>query len=279
MKTILVPTDFSECASQALEYALKLSDKMLAEVHVIHVLDQSGYDHFDTYGAGQALDDVFTKKLLEKVKEELNQLEKKYESRGITTVFKMATSIRNEVVEYGESINADLIVMGSKGTSGLEESLIGSNAERMVRTSTCPVLILKNEASSNIENIVFASDFEELSAKAMDKLKYYQELFGAKLHLLRVCTPNSFENTEKLEQEIHEAAKKFDLDNYKVEIFNDFYPEDGIANFTSFHDYDLICMTTSGKTGLSHFFSQSLAEDVVNKAEKPVLTFNLKTMN
>jgi len=172
-----------------------------------------------------------------------------------------------------------LIVMGSKGTNTIDEDIIGSNTEKIVRSAHCSVLTIKEKGKVSIENIVFASDFKNVNKTVIEQIKFYQKTFNAKLHLLRVCTPHNFENSMILEGRMHEVAVKYNLENYKIHTYNDFYEEDGIANFASHNDYDLICLATSGRTGMSHFFTGSIAEDVVNHSYKPVMTFNLKTIN
>ena len=282
MKKILVPTDFSKYAEDALNYAIMLSNKILAEVHVVHVIDQPAYETFDTFAdgyGGGGIDDIFILKLIESSKEKMKKLEEEYKDDQIKTNVKMASSVQNEILEYALQINADLIVMGTKGTSTIDEEIIGSNTEKIVRGAHCPVLTIKEEGKPEINDLVFASDFKNVNEVVMKNVKFYQETFGAKLHLLRVCTPHNFENTRIIEGEIHQVAEKFGLKNYQIHTYNDFYEEDGIANFTSHYGYDLICLATSGRTGLSHFFTGSIAEDVVNHTYIPVMTFNLKTIN
>lgn len=280
MKTILVPTDFSKHANDALDYAMELSRKMKASVHVVHIIEQKGIDNFnaftDGYG-GIELDNVFMLTLIERSKEQLAELASKYD---IETEIKLTTSVTSEIIDYSEKIKADLVVMGSKGTNTLDEEIIGSNTEKIVRNAICPILTIKEKGGdSSIQNMVFASDFKDVNSRVMEKIKYFQKLFDSKLHLLRVSTPHNFEDTSSIESKMKETIEKFELENYTTNIYNDFYEEDGIANFASHHNYDLICLATSGRTGMSHFFTGSIAEDVVNHSYKPVMTFNLKTIN
>ena len=282
MKTILVPTDFSGFASDALNFAIELSKKMSAKIHVLHVIEQPAYDNFDAFAdgyGGSGMDDTFMIKLIEKSKKDLKDIQDKYADSDISIGLKITKSIQTEIVDYSLKIKADLIIMGSKGTNTIDEEIVGSNTEKIVRISHCPVLTIKEKCDADISNIVFASDFKEVNEKVVNKVKFYQELFGAKLHLLRVCTPHNFENSKIIESQMHGMAEKYKLSNYITHMYNDFYEEDGIANFTSHHDFDLICLATSGRTGMSHFFTGSIAEDVVNHSYKPVMTFNLKTID
>lgn len=279
MKTILVPTDFSKYAENALEYALDLSKKMNANVRLLHIIEQSGLQNIDTIsggyaGAGQA--DVIMLQMLEKTKKQLADMEKEY---GVETEIKFTSSVTNEIINYSKEIKADLVVMGSKGTNTLDEEIVGSNTEKIVRNAVCPVLTVKEKGTPHLNDIVFASDFKSVNAKVIEQIKYYQELYSSNLHLLRVCTPHNFDKNFDIESKMDEIISKFGLKNCTKNIFNDFYEEDGIAEFAAHYNYDLICLATSGRTGMSHFFTGSIAEDVVNHSNTPVLTFNLKTID
>lgn len=282
MRNIIVPTDFSKQAQIALEYAIELSKKMLANVHVLHAIEHPAHEHFDTFAdgyGGAGMGDVFMLKLIEKSTKDLEELKNKYKEAEIEVHLKMTSTIEYEIISFSKKHNADLIIMGSKGTSSISEEIIGSNTEKVVRNAHCPVLTVKEKGSTSMDNLVFASDFNNVNDKVVEKVKMYQEIFQSKLHLLRVCTPHNFENTRVIEERMLTVAEKHDLNNYELHTYNDFYEEDGIANFTSFHDYDLVCLATNGRTGLSHFFVGSIAEDVINHSYKPVMTFNLKNID
>lgn len=279
MKTILVPTDFSKYANDALEYAVELANVMLAKVRVVHIIEQQGADNFDTFAdgyGGSGMEGVFMIKLIEKAKKDLAAIKSKYD---VEADLAMSSSATKEIMEYAGRINADLIIMGSKGTNSVNEELIGSNTEKVVRTAKCPIITIKEKSNSRPKNIVFASDFKNVDTRVIENIKEIQKMFNSKLHLLRVSTPHNFETTNVILDKMNETAKKFELSNYETHIYNDFYEEDGISNFAAHHDMDLVCLATSGRTGLAHFFTGSIAEDVVNHAYTPVMTFNLKTMN
>ena len=83
--------------------------------------------------------------------------------------------------------------MGSSGSSGIEEMLIGSNTEKVVRLSDIPVLVVKKDLDTfNIKNIVFASDFTKEIKKPFLKMIEFANIFDANLALVMICTPNSF---------------------------------------------------------------------------------------
>jgi nucleotide-binding universal stress UspA family protein len=277
MKKILVPVDFSTPSENALKVAAKLAKKNDAQVCVLHVIELAetifGSEQFN-------VDDeqiVFFMKMAKKrfakfmEKDYLKDIDyKDMVDIGPTSKY---------ISQYAKNENVDMIVMGSTGVSGLEEVLIGSNTEKIVRTSPVPVLVVKKEMEElDIKQVVFASDFDLESLKAYENAKRFADSFDAELKLLYVNLPgNQFYSTT----EIHEQMRKFlneaevELNEDNVIIFNDYTIQLGVINAANTLKSDLIAMPTHGRRGLSHFFNGSIGEDVVNHSTLPVITFKI----
>jgi nucleotide-binding universal stress UspA family protein len=171
----------------------------------------------------------------------------------------------------------DLVVMGTQGASGLEEILVGSNTEKVVRRAKCPVITVKSAVDAkNIKNIVFASDFRDDMNKLAEPLKNLQKLFNATLHIVSINTPNNFETDRYYKKAIKAFVEKYNIENYTITVYNDESEEDGIIYFAEDIDADMIAIATHGRLGLSHLLSGSLAEDIVNHSKRPVWTFSTR---
>jgi K+-sensing histidine kinase KdpD len=169
--------------------------------------------------------------------------------------------------------------MGTKGASGLQEFLVGSNTEKVVRQATCPVLSVRNVPPDfDMKEIVFASNFENDQLPAISQLKKIQELFGANIHMVYINVPNNFSNSRTIRMRMKEFVQKYQLTHYNFSIYDDNSEEEGIIHFAEEINADVIAVATHGRTGLSHLLSGSIAEDIVNHANRPVLTFNLKAV-
>ena len=169
--------------------------------------------------------------------------------------------------------------MGSSGANGLREILIGTNTEKVVRTSEPPVLMVKNEHETfNINNFVFASDFKDENKAPYKKAIEFAEILKAKTHLLMVNTPNKFMSSAKANSRMKTFANNFDYTNYSVHIYNDDTIEKGIINFSASINADLIGMSTHGRQGISHFFNGSISEDLMNHAKRPVITASIEKL-
>ena len=287
MKRILVPTDFSEQAGYAMDLACQIAQKTKGEVIAMHVLDHTGLFDFSAGSsayplmgnpAGLDLDQKFLESLYENAEEKCTQFLKEHEKEGIkiTKKIKIGSAFHYITEEINEH-KTDLVIMGSKGSSGFEEVLIGSNTEKVVRHAKCPVLTVKTKMNiEDVNDIVFATNFKAEDSHVAEELKKLQEVFKAKLHLVRVNTPNSFDTNRRIMALADAFIKENNISNYTINIYSDKVEEDGIIFYAQDINADLIALATHGRSGLLHLLSGSIAEDVVNHAKRPVWTFRLQ---
>jgi nucleotide-binding universal stress UspA family protein len=274
MKRILVPTDFSKHAEDALKAAAQIAKKNGAEIFLLHLLELPNQMN-DAVTNGSSIPEVML--FIKKANEKLQKIKEEPHLQGIT----ITTTVQFEkafdgILSFNKKNKIDLIVMGSHGSSGIEEILIGSNTEKVVRLSDIPVLVIKKNLDTfNIKNIVFASDFSTEIKKPFLKMIEFAKIFDANLILVMICTPNSFKTTSLAEKTMKNFIADFEVKNYSMQIYNDSNIETGILNFSNTVDADLIGLCTHGRTGLSHFFNGSISEDLVNHAIKPVITFKI----
>ncbi|MWB95642.1 universal stress protein [Flavobacterium sp. GA093] len=274
MKRILVPTDFSEHAEDALKVAAQIAQKNNSEIVVLHMLELPSQMN-DAITGGVSIPETIL--FMKKANEMLDAItERPYlEGINVTEIVKIDKTVHG-ISSVSKENEIDLIVMGSHGTSGIQELLIGSNTEKVVRHSEVPVLVIKKDINDfNAAHIVFASDFSDETKKPFKKLIEFTEFFNSKLHLVMICTPNSFKPTHVAEKIIDEFVAEFHLSNYSTHIYNDTNIEKGIINFSNSVNADIIGMCTHGRTGFAHFFNGSISEGLVNHAVRPVITFKI----
>ncbi|UWY29852.1 universal stress protein [Flavobacterium sp. TR2] len=274
MKRILVPTDFSEHAEDALRVAAQIAKKNNSEIILLHMLELPQQSN-DAIMGGTSIPETML--FMKKANETLDEVASREYLEGIpvTEIVKMDKPIHG-ITQISKDYDINLIVMGSHGSSGVEELLLGSNTEKVVRNSEIPVLVIKkNIPNFNASNIVFASDFSEEAKKPFVKLLNFTKLFDSKLHLVTICTPNSFKPTHVSEKAMSDFVSEFNITNYTTQIYNDTNIEKGIINFSNKIDADVIGMCTHGRTGFAHFFNGSISEGLVNHAVKPVITLKI----
>lgn len=274
MKRILVPTDFSEQADNALKVAAMLAKSHEAEIYLLHMMEIP-MQQIDPINAHSDVPEVlFFMKLAHKKFDDLMSSDF---LQGITVHETVKADITfNEIKEACKEFNIDMIVMGSHGATGIKEMFVGSNAEKVVRTSDVPVLVIKNEHENfEINNFVFASDFKNDNKETYKQAIQFAEAINAKIHLLMVNTASNFITTAEATDRIHDFISGQSFENYTINIYNDISVEQGVLNFSKGIDADLIGISTHGRQGIAHFFNGSISEDLVNHAKRPVITFKI----
>ncbi|KYG81883.1 nucleotide-binding universal stress UspA family protein [Roseivirga ehrenbergii] len=281
MKTILVPIDFSEQSKYALNFAAQLAKKGKLQIQAIHIIEGPQNHTFNTMGDGianESEDYFFLKQLHDKTKENMRNLveSKAYAGIDITGSVEIGNpyqSISKAIADH----QADLVVMGSKGVSGIDEVLIGSNTEKVVRHAKCPVITIKSEVKLNtIRNIVLATNLREEQSRLFVELKKLQALTGAKLHLVKINTTNDFHTQRQMQDEFVRYINDHQLANVHTAIYNETSEEEGILAYAEDVNADMIAIGTHGRTGLLHLLSGSIAEDLVNHSQIPVWTLSRK---
>ncbi|NCT18083.1 MAG: universal stress protein UspA [Flavobacteriaceae bacterium CG_4_8_14_3_um_filter_34_10] len=274
MKKILVPTDFSLQAENALKVAAQLAKKHKSEIYLLHMLELPLNLVDPSNSGGDLPESLYFMKLARKRFEEV--LSADY-LKGIvvyeTVLFQEAF---DGIMDAAAKHKVDLVVMGSHGASGFKEMFIGSNTEKVVRSSNIPVLVIKDEHKKFVvKNFVFATDFSNEAKVPFKEAIIFANKMGAKIHLLFVNTASNFLTSAEAHGVMNKFIKGIELENYSLNIYNDTSVEKGILNFAQFIDADLIGMATHGRKGLSHFFNGSISEDLVNHSKRPVITFKI----
>lgn len=276
MKNLLVPCDFSEPAVNAYRFALDVAAKSNGTVYVLNVVELPTL--YDTtlmpalYFEKEALND-----LMKQANHDFEKMRTKYKNEDVKVVFKSEFGIVHQwIAHYTKKHNIDLIVMGSHGASGFRETFVGSNAERVVRWSPVPVLVLKDFYRGPIKNIVFPNALDlEHQEDLMMKVKALQNFFGATLHVVWINTPANFTSDILTNRSLTKFAERFMLKDYTLNIFNHVDKESGIIEFAHYIDADLIAMGTHGRTGIAHLVNGSIAEDVTNHHTGLVWTYSM----
>jgi len=277
MKSILVPTDFSDQAGFALDLARQLAIEHGASVHLLHIVEQPGSHYLTAVSGGvhDSTDNVYVMQLIERVKVQLQTAANKLAKEGIKSTYKI--KIGNPFKHISSQIKDsefDLIVMGTMGISGISEILVGSNTEKVIRHANCPVITLKNQVTLNhVKNIVMAVNYFELDEYFAGQVKLIQDLFTAKAHLVTINTPGNFVIQRDVTQALNEFVEKYQIPHYTINIYSDISEEEGILHFAEDIKADAIAMATHGRTGIGHLLAGSLTEDMVNHSVLPVMSF------
>lgn len=258
---ILVPTDFSDCANYAAETAIKLAKQSNATVHFLTVYDLL---------PNQALE--------HKKKFALTQVGTKYANQGVTikTAYVKGKFIQT-INEYIKANDIGLLVMGSHGTSGFNEIMIGSNTQKVVRNVHCPVFVIKQSLEEvDFKNIVFASDFSLKEKEVFERfLAFIEQFSNPHIHLVAVNTSSFFNQPEFLLRDAMRSFKTMAGETpCTMNIQYNFNVENGIKYFSETIDADLIVVSNYQKSMLRKLFVGSTVEALVNHSKTPILSLD-----
>jgi nucleotide-binding universal stress UspA family protein len=275
MKKIIVPTDFSDAAAKALPIAAQLARQSNADLHLVHVLAPvpPGHNHW-LHGAKSQYQQSLG--LIEQAFDEMQTLPSLNGLRVHTHVLTGTNPI--DLLNDNRFADADLLVMGTTGTSGLKEMLLGSNAEHLIQRAKIPVLVLKTPPDHlDIKTVVFASDFHDQYDESIDFLKNLLNGFDhPTVHLLFVNTISRFVPTHEIRPRMKAFIARYALKRVTINQQDELDVKTGLLAFAQAKKADLIVLGTHGRRGLSHLLQGSIAEDVANDALIPVLTLPLR---
>ena len=274
MKSILVPTDFSDCAANALDVAAKLAKRFGATLYLLHSEDLPPYWEQLPETEKQKWSSVNQASKL--ARQNLDQIKKRYPNlqlKTISTPKNLPAAIASEVKEHG----VELIVIGSHGASGKNEFFIGSNTQKVVRTVHCPTLVIKNHLEKiDFQKVVFASSFHESEMEGFLHFKNLIKHFIPEIYLVHVQhsiihppIPIQLETMKPFER----AAAPLKCHSY---IYNDFSVDKGIRSFAEKLGADLIAISYHERHPLKRMLIGSNVEAIINHAELPVLTIDFE---
>lgn len=265
---ILVPTDFSGTFNAADAVVNLLQNKVNTQVTLLHVIPASG----------NILDEEAAEK---KVLAQIEEAKQKFKALQLNWKFDYILkkgSITSTINEMAEELGVDVIIMGTKGSSGLMEHLVGSEAQHVARGAAVPIITVNQYSTpTKLQQVLLLLDFEKPSTH--HQLQFIKKIVDkdACINLLHILKPNEIAYTEDIEHNMREFAAINNLENYNVFLHSDDQVDEGVYNFNKDHEMDLVCIGTHGRKGFNHLLFGSIAERIINHCAKPVLTYHLNS--
>jgi nucleotide-binding universal stress UspA family protein len=280
--TILHPTDFSTQSEAALSVAGSLAGAVKAGLLVLHVYPNP-VSHGEVTARRQP--NGFHELLwqdLEKIKPSDPNVRVDHRlEEGDAGI---------QILRVAQEVPCGLIVMGTHGRTGLGRLLMGSVAEKVLRSAPCAVVTAKTPDSSGspmkFQTILFPTDFSESSQYALDLAFALARDLKARLLVLHVAAPPPFVTYGEFEKvmqqssgyrrELEEKLRQCEKPDCNAEFhLKEGEPAAEILHFAEEVHGDMIVMGTHGRTGLGRLLLGSVAENVLRKAACPVLTVKL----
>jgi nucleotide-binding universal stress UspA family protein len=284
IKNILVPLDFSDGSMEAFDYATLLANQFGAEIQLVHV--QMPDEACAVPGAGHLIRECAEAATL--IHQKLGYLEPERPPQFWPENCHIRVGHPDEeICKLARELDVELIVLGSRGNTGLKRLLLGSTAERVVRFSPCPVLVVRKFKKSEfrVGKILVPTDFSHCAMAGLSYAAHWAKTFDARLRLLHVLFPAAPVLIDRVATNLATEAIGIPIDlKLEMEALTklDFvegiqcepqikigYTIDAICAETN--DVDLVIISTHGRSGLQRGLIGSVAEHVVRYAECPVL--------
>ena len=292
VETILYPTDFSRCSKQALDHALFLATEFDADLHMLHAVVLHGDDPGDPERRFPGLAEI-EERLSGLARSELTQLAAEPRKEGLTIYEKeeRGFSAPEVILDYAQGCDADLIVMGTHGRRGPGRFLMGSVAERVVRSAACPVLTLREQkeyrSPGAIRSVLVPVDFSDHSTAGIQTAREFAARCDARVDLVHVVElaahPTFYPTTalvraaDSLKGQAAEALTDLANDTAGPAVEVDTWvlegrAADSLLAFSKEKKSDLIVIPTHGLGGVEHMLVGSTTTRVLRRAGCPVLT-------
>lgn len=280
MKKILVPTDFSDNAFKAIAYAAEIARKSNATVHIMHVIEPS-------LNMATMQTDSSNKKVLKNRSDKLNLTIKSI--RAVYPGLKLKSflfggKVIDSILEYAQSNKINLIVMGTKGASGLKKVFVGSVTAGTISKSTVPVLTVP--VSYEVEEpdvILFATNLFEKNKSLLKKIVAIPKLLSASVHVVVFKDVEGDKNAdliyndEQLHNYLHFLKETFPGIDFKGSVVEGEDFELAMDGYCADHEGDMITMVTYPKSFFEKLFQKSMTKKMAFHSTIPILAVPANT--
>lgn len=274
MNKILFPTDFSKAAENAFLYALALAKATQAELELIHVyeLPELGRSLKTTT---REVYEMMEMESLENFKSSVSALHKIAEANNMGDVpFKQAMvegEAISKIARAAIETKAEMIVMGTKGATGLKEIFLGSITTGVIEEAKIPVLSIPEDArfSHPIEKVAYLTNYKTEEVQAFESVCDFAAIFDAKV----VCVHfniNNEEDSGDMEKWSSSIKKQKVAVEYHVETGTDL--EEALIEFKNQHNVSIIAVQPRKKNIFTRLFSKSVSKQIAHHIHVPLLT-------
>jgi nucleotide-binding universal stress UspA family protein len=274
MKTILVPTDFSDGAFKAVEYAINFAKEFNGKIIICHAFE------LPAQGINLMID--ISSELEKNAKVELQKLEYKIGQKNLGELVSieyiaLIGDLNDVLKTLTEQFNADLVIMGTKGESDFASKLFGTNTVSVIKNCKISLLVVPRKADYRpIKNIAFAIDYlRPASDKTLKELRSIALHNNAKLSLVNVHTDGEIgefiASVKDMQDWYQKELEGVDIDFVFVENYQ---IEDGVFEFIRHNDIDMLAMITRKHSFFDEIFRKSISEELALHSGIPLLTMH-----
>ena len=267
-KNIIVGVDFSNSSHNAMRHAISLAIKTGAEIHLVWV---------KTPGVANNVTEDGGDKYIQKVQASLEDWKKECKLEApeveINTVI-LEGKVHTEILKYASNQSVPIIVMGTHGTSGFEEGYIGNNANRLIKESKVPILIMREniEIKRDLHNIYAPIDLSFETLQKMRYATYLAKCFAAKITIAGIYYPNNADTRHVINVQMRHAADMCEDKNVRHEMVPLTVQKDYVQTLLNHaHEMDSNLIVIMREESETDFTSSSNMTEILSTSKMPLL--------
>lgn len=276
MTTILVPTDFSKNAENAINYAINLAKKQNAKLFLLHAYEvgyATGYVPFEMINDEKEVARKDAESRLETIYMGIKE-------KGVICDYEVIENAAvDAILEGTKEKKADLIVMGTKGATGFLEAVFGSNTAKVIEKATCPVIAVPGNTNFKpIKHITYATDYKYSDIHALRKAADIAKQFSAQLNILHIANKLQSDNeeTELMKKFMDDVSGKINYKDMTFEILEGLNTETALQEYLSKKPVDLLVMSAHHRSFLDKIFGNSISKQIANYTPVPLMVFHYR---
>ena len=275
MKTILCPTDFSTNAGNATEYACAFAAKLNARIILFHAYESPAAYTENEIAISHDVEKMLKEKVSAKLEALAKKLGKKYSGVTFETQYANGTGA-DETISAANRNDADMIIMGTTGTSKLERLLMGSTTSKVLANAECPVLCVPGDAEfMDIRKIVFATDLNEDNISSAMTIAPFAMQFGAEIIFVFVDDKHLIHSDEEINKMTRKIRTHVSYPKIAGYISKNTSVTKGIEYFLKKYPADILVMFTHHKHFPETLFNQSLTRIMSHQTNIPLLALKV----
>lgn len=278
MKTILLPTDFSNNALKAAHYAIDLFKNEACKFYIMHALElqaSAPSTAVTSKRAYQAIHDSRTKSTHGDLDDVLEKIQAASSNPNHTFETKLVSgSLFDSVEAIVEGLNVDLVVIGNKGVSAIQKATFGSNASNLILRLSCPIIAVPGSANNKLKEIGFATDYAiENYGDGLDLLKEIAVTNKAHISVVNVVNKSSGEVPGlDIKRGLLEAVlKPIPLEYFTI---TDVPVEQGIHVFSESRKLGMLALITKKRTFFEKLTTRSHSKAISHNLDVPLIVFD-----
>ncbi len=277
MKTLLYATDFSDNSIAALKFAEMLRNRFNAKLYMLHVFDMKPTFMSTVSISYSRLEEAALKEANYKLTQFCTKhLGKDPDALGISLIVSEHGISSIGILEKAEKINADLVIIGTKGSTVLKDLFIGSTASTLINNSYVPLIMVPNKShTKQLEKIVYATAFEEADILAIRKLVALAEPFNAMIKLVHISTKSEYAGEDQMAWFQEMLGNKVSYPNIQFELRFAEVVNSSLQSYVEEEDPSLLAMLERESHGLiNSLWHQDIVKQMKSVVNTPLLSFH-----